>query len=1354
MDTGKTHYKMYKDGKAWVYAGLATTAMLAGLMLGNIQQSASADVVTVPAVASVSSSATAEPVVASSSAVTSSVAATSSLAVSSSSASSASVATSSITPSSSVVSSAVSTSSPAVATPVAERMARMAVATPAVTSTTTTTVADGDYVTNAANYEATAKASSTKQTNPAVPYTNTFTSPDVTTGLATTDAVVTNGYAQVYTWAGLEDVYADNSISYIDLMGDLSAPSTAMSNDLGYRGSSLIVNANGHTVNMGYSAFNTGATGTTIQAGSTNVPGVGTTMTATASNQYFALINGTFQQWSTSFPDNNSDNNAANTWSHGLVEGTMRNSGANWNYYINNVTLTGNPAVVNSTNATDYANRLVNAEGSAIVLSGTINATDVREPVVGGAIYIANGAKLTLTRPSGIADYADSFFYFDNWDVNNGANATAANTTTGTYANEAAITGVEPVTVGGQTLTATQAAQSFIVGDGATVNIQNDASSNAYPSVYSDVNNYYLGDNVTWTQTNTQKILDTSVSITNMDVPVGATRVIQIGKNLTLSATGLQYAAFTLGGSSNITGSIANGATMNLTSNNSLINVMAGSALTIDAPRDTEFALVDTTNNPIAGNVVTGSGQLVITNATTASWNGTTSKAAGDTPLDVQQYKNLTYNAGVVTMDGVSSDLLANGVRQVALGYPAPTITAQPVTIMVGGTVPAATVSDQSASIDGGSTTVTGAADTATPGVYDVTYTYNYTDMTTGKPASVATTQTVTVLAIPTIAAPADAAVVVNGAYSAGTATVANQIAGGTTAVDSSAVDTAVLGTYPVVYTYAYTDPVSGQVMTIKATQTVTIFAEPTITAPADVSIPSNGTYNAGVATVANEVSGGTGTVDSSAVNTAVAGTYPVVYTYAYTDPTSGQMTTIKATQTVTVFVAPTIVAPANVAVVLNSVYNAGSATIANTITGGTTAVDSSAVNMAVAGAYPVVYTYTYVNPADGQTKTITATQTVTVFAEPTITAPASIAVDLNGSYTAGVATIANEVAGGTSTVDSSVVNTAVAGTYPVVYTYAYIDPASGQAETIKATQLVVVATLPKITAPANISVTLNGNYTTGNAVVTNESKDGSIKIDTSALNTTLAGTYPVVYSYTYTDPASGQATTITATQLVTVFAAPTITAPANVAISLNAKYTAGVATVVDAVAGGTSTVDSSAVNVAVAGIYPVIYTYTYADPVSGQMASVTATQMVTIFATPTITAPANITISVGGTFSDGTAVITNEVAGGKLSVDRSALNTSLAGTYPVIYAYTYTDPTDGKVITISSVQKVTVVAAPAEAPKVVAPIIKQSVQKEANILPVTGLTGNATWEALIGISASTAAVLLFAGRRKRDENN
>ena len=370
--------------------------------------------------------------------------------------------------------------------------------------------------------------------------------------------------------------------------------------------------------------------------------------------------------------------------------------------------------------------------------------------------------------------------------------------------------------------------------------------------------------------------------------------------------------------------------------------------------------------------------------------------------------------------------------------------------------------------------------------------------------------------------------------------------------------------------------------------------------------------------------------IDSSAVNTAVAGSYPV--TYNVSDAAGNAA--VEVTRTVTVNAAPDVTPPVITLVGANpQILTVGDpyvelgATALDDVDGdisGAIVIDSSAVNTAVAGSYPVTYN---VSDAAGNAA-IEVTRTVTVNAGPDVTPPVITLVGANPQiltvgdpYVELGATALDNVDGdisGAIVIDSSAVNTAVAGSYPVTYN---VSDAAGNAA-IEVTRTVTVNAGPDVTPPVITLVGANPQILTvgdpyvelGATALDNVDGDisGAIVIDSSAVNTAVAGSYPVTYNVS---DAAGNAA-IEVTRTVTVNAAPDVTPPVITLVGANPQaltvgdpYVELGATALDDVDGdisGAIVIDSSAVNTAVAGSYPV--TYNVSDAAGNAAIEVTRT--------------------------------------------------------------------------------------------------------------------------------------------------
>jgi subtilisin-like proprotein convertase family protein len=400
--------------------------------------------------------------------------------------------------------------------------------------------------------------------------------------------------------------------------------------------------------------------------------------------------------------------------------------------------------------------------------------------------------------------------------------------------------------------------------------------------------------------------------------------------------------------------------------------------------------------------------------------------------------------------------------------------------------------------------------------------------------------------------------------------------------------------------------------------------------------------------------------INSSSVNTSLAGNYTV--TYSVSDAAGNAA---NASRTVTVVnmgsgdtTPPTVtLLGANPQTIeRGSAYTELGATAADNIDGDLTAsivINSSAVNTNTIGSYSVSYRAT-----DSSSNTGNAYRTVTVVAPADTTPPVITLLGSNpqtitagNGYTELGASATDNVDGnisGSIVINSSAVNTSTPGSYVVSYN---VSDSSGNSATT-ANRTVNVIAAPDTTAPvialigANPQVITVGNAYTELGASATDNIDGnltaSIVIDTSWVNTNAIGSYSV--SYSVSDSAGN---TANASRAVNVVAAPDTTPPtinlqgANPQIILqgNAYVELG-ATATDNVDGnltGSIIINASGVNTGTIGTYSV--TYDVADNAGNNATRVTRTVSV-VSATTTYTA--NPGIAVGAASVTSTMSITD----------------------------------------------------------------------------------------------------------------
>ena len=519
--------------------------------------------------------------------------------------------------------------------------------------------------------------------------------------------------------------------------------------------------------------------------------------------------------------------------------------------------------------------------------------------------------------------------------------------------------------------------------------------------------------------------------------------------------------------------------------------------------------------------------------------------------------------------------------------------------------------------------------------------------------------------------------------------------------VNSSAVNTSVIGSYSVIYTVS--DNASNSAT---ATRIVNVSAAPDTTLPVITLLGANpievvqGTaYNEPGYTATDNVDGtitGLVIVDISAVNPTTVGSYPI--TYNVSDQAGNAALTV--TRTVTITKAPdttlptiTLLGDNPLELTTNDTYIEPGYTAADDTDGdlsGSVVVDSSAVNTSIIGSYSVIYSV-----SDSASNSATATRIVNISAAPDTTLPLitlfganPIEVVQGSAYNEPGYSATDNLDGiitGLVTVDTTAVNINTIGSYPITYNVS--DQAGNAALTV--TRTVTITKAPDTIQPTIIllgdnplALTTNDTYIEPGYTAADDT-DGnlssSVVVDSSAVNTSVIGSYSVIYSVS---DSAGNSTT--ATRVVNVSAAPDTTAPVITLIGDNplevAQNTAynepgySASDNVDGIITGSVTVDASAVNTSVIGSYSV--TYNVSDQANNAALPLTRTVIViaapdTIPPTITLLGSNPLELTINDTYVEPGHTAADNIDGnltGNVVVDASAVNTSVIGSYSVIY--------------------------------------------------------------------------------------
>ncbi len=496
------------------------------------------------------------------------------------------------------------------------------------------------------------------------------------------------------------------------------------------------------------------------------------------------------------------------------------------------------------------------------------------------------------------------------------------------------------------------------------------------------------------------------------------------------------------------------------------------------------------------------------------------------------------------------------------------------------------------------------------------------------------------------------------------------------------------LGTTTVTWT-----AIDGSGNTATATQMVTVIdnEDPTITAPADVTV----NVDAGSCEATGVALGTPTTGDncSSGYSNNAPTNFPLGTTTVTWTVTDGSGNIATATQTVTVIdnEDPTIAAPANVTVNVDAgTCGATGVVLGTPIVGDNCSATSNYDAPVTFSLGMTTVTWTAI---DGSGNTATATQTVTVIdnENPTITAPTNVTVNVDAGSCE-----ATGVALGTPTTGdncSSSYNNDAPTNFPLGTTTVTWTVTDGSGNTTTDTQTVTVVDNedPTITAPANVTVNVDAGSceATGVALGTPTTNDNcsSGYSNNAPLNFPLGTT---TVTWTVTDGSGNSATD---TQSVTVIdnENPTITAPADVTVNVDAGSCEATG-----VALGTPTTSD---NCSVASVtnnsaepYPLGTTTITWTVVDGSGNTTTATQTVTVVddVIPTITAPEDITVNVNA----GSCFATIADLGTPITYDNCGIKT-LSNDAPTNFQVGVTDViwtvVDNSDNTVTAIQKVTV---------------------------------------------------------------
>ncbi|MCH9740288.1 MAG: DUF5011 domain-containing protein, partial [Epsilonproteobacteria bacterium] len=380
----------------------------------------------------------------------------------------------------------------------------------------------------------------------------------------------------------------------------------------------------------------------------------------------------------------------------------------------------------------------------------------------------------------------------------------------------------------------------------------------------------------------------------------------------------------------------------------------------------------------------------------------------------------------------------------------------------------------------------------------------------------------------------------------------------------------------------------------------------------------------------------------------------------------------------------------------------------------------------------------------------------------------ANVSVTVGGTYTELNATVTDNVDTNLTAVITGTVNTSTIGTY--VLTYTATDSAGNEGNATRTVNVIapIVDTIaPEITVlgELHVSLDINESYTDAGATAI-DNIDGNITNNiitilyfipegaldyylVNEIDTSLVGVYVVIYGVA--DAAGNTTEEIRAVEITR----PDITPPvvilngdANVSVVVGGTYTELNATVTDNVDTNLTAVITGTVNTSTIGTYLLTYTATDSAGNEGN-----ATRTVNVISFPivdteapvvTLNGDANVSVVVGGTYTELNATVTDNVDSNLTAVITGDVNTSTIGVYTVTYTATDSAGNEG-----NATRTVNVVAA-----DVNATVTGRVVSTTGSVIPSVTVNvfpeNNAT---ALGLNISSDVNGLFTLSLSNDQN-
>jgi hypothetical protein len=567
--------------------------------------------------------------------------------------------------------------------------------------------------------------------------------------------------------------------------------------------------------------------------------------------------------------------------------------------------------------------------------------------------------------------------------------------------------------------------------------------------------------------------------------------------------------------------------------------------------------------------------------------------------------------------------------------------------------------------------------DTSVVGTYVVTY--DFTDSSSNDAIQVTRIVTVvdTINPVLTLVGNASISVEAGTTYTdAGVLIADNATVVGNASVVSD-VDTSVLGTYTV--TYTYTDPSGNAAVSVSRTVVVEDNNAPVITLIGDdeITLERGASYTDAGATFSDNLdASGTITVGGDTVLTSTPGVYTI--TYDAVDSEGNNATQVTRQVTVEDTTAPTVTNVSNISntssftittdedIDTYNLDNAGETLITATSSLTLSGLSDGTYNITLTDLYNNTSTsYTFIIDTEVPVITITGATTINLeyledFVEPVVTVTDNNDDDI--------------ILTGQGIVSSTIDSSDVGNSFTI--TYSATDAAGNDALDVVLTINIVDTIDPTFDDISDQTIETGTSDIDWTTLITNVQdnynvlQDLLLIEDSDSIDYDVAGTYPVTVSVTDT---SGNFTLDTFTVIVVDTTDPVLTLVGNETETIEAGTTytdAGVLITDNATVVGNASVVSD-VDTSVLGTYTVTYSYT--DPSGNAAASVSRTVVVEDNTAPIITLNGNasITLTVGDTYTELGGGVTDNIYPNDVAVITGTVNTAVAGTYTLNYDYT-----------------------------------------------------------------------------------